>query len=218
MSDAFLIVLAGLLGGAHCIGMCGGFPLMIAHLTPERGRTARRLGLYGLGKTLSYMGLGLLVGGGGALVHRFMAGQQTLSLVLGGLLILAGIAYLLGVQLRAGSALVARGTRWLSAALKRLFDRGGASGSLSVGIMNGLLPCPLVYAMLLKAGASGTPLLGAATMGLFGLGTLPALFGLAWAGQFMTQRWRRYLDLAAGIILLALGALTVMRGLGGHMH
>lgn len=220
MIDYLLIVLAGVLGSAHCIGMCGGFPLIIAHLSPDAGPRALRMGLYGMGKTFSYAGLGLVVGGGGAVLHRLMGGQQVLGMVLGGLLIVAGGAYLFGPYLweqggLAGGRLVAKGTQWLAQALKRLFDRGGASGALSVGVMNGLLPCPLVYAMLLKAGAAGGPWPGALTMALFGIGTLPALFGLAWAGQFIKPYWRQRINLATGLLLVILGILTVMRSLGG---
>ncbi|MEZ4703187.1 MAG: sulfite exporter TauE/SafE family protein [Rhodothermales bacterium] len=216
MTDALLIVLAGLLGGAHCIGMCGGFPLMIAHLSPDTGSRTARMGLYGLGKTVSYMALGLVAGGGGALMHLLMGGQQILAGILGGLLIVAGVTYLFGQRGLAGSRLVARGTAWLAAALKRLFDRGGATGALSVGLMNGLLPCPLVYAMLLRAGAAATPLDGALTMGLFGLGTLPALFGLAWAGQFIKPYWRQRINVVTGLLLIALGIMTILRGMGAH--
>ncbi|MDZ4698162.1 MAG: sulfite exporter TauE/SafE family protein [Rhodothermales bacterium] len=216
MTDVLLIVLAGVLGSAHCIGMCGGFPLMIAHLSPDAGPRTLRMGLYGIGKTFSYAVLGLLVGGGGAVMHHLMGGQQLLGMVLGGLLIVAGVAYLFGQRGLAGGRLIAKATGWLGKTLKRLFERGGASGALSVGVMNGLLPCPLVYAMLLKAGAAGSAWHGALTMALFGIGTLPALFGLAWAGQFIKPYWRQRINLATGLLLIALGIMTVLRSLGGH--
>jgi uncharacterized protein len=216
MIDTLLVALAGVLGSAHCIGMCGGFPLMIAHLSPGAGPRALRMGLYGTGKTFSYAALGLLAGGGGAALHHLIGGQQLLGIVLGGLLIVAGAAYLFGQRGLVGGRLIAKATGWLGTALKWLFDRSGVSGALSVGVLNGLLPCPLVYAMLLKAGAAGGAWLGAMTMALFGIGTLPALFGLAWAGQFIKPCWRQRINLATGILLIVLGIITLFRSFGGH--
>lgn len=218
MSDAWLIVLAGFLGGAHCVGMCGGFPVMIAQLSPNAGTRWIRMGLYGAGKTLSYMALGLLIGGGGAALHLLMGQQQILSVILGGLLVVAGGAYVIGRGGFTGGKLVSRVTGWLSGTLRRWFNRGGAAGAFGIGVANGLLPCPLVYAMLLKAGAAATPLQGAATLGLFGVGTLPALFAMAWVGQFLQPYWRQQLDRVTGILLIVLGVLTILRGLGGPMH
>jgi hypothetical protein len=196
--------------------MCGGFPAMVSHLAPRPTAAAIRLGWYGLGKTLSYALLGAAAGGGALLALRLAAPQSALSLVLGGALVVAGVVYILVVgQGWAGPGL-ARFAARLGNVLRRAVERSGATGAFGVGVANGLLPCPLVYAMLLQAGAAGSPLAGAGTMALFGVGTLPALYGVAWAGHFLSKRWRPYLERMAGLVLVGLGAVTMLRGMAGQ--
>jgi sulfite exporter TauE/SafE len=82
------------------------------------------------------------------------------------------------------------------------------------GLLNGLLPCGLVYAYLAMAASSGDLLHGAAIMSLFGLGTIPAMVLTGYSGLFLSLSIRRYVFRAAAWCVVLTGLLCVMRGLG----
>lgn len=214
-SDSTLLWTAlplGFLGGLHCIGMCG--PIVIA-LARAQGTgwhaLAARL-LYSLGRTTTYVLLGLLIG---ALMSSLrMAGvQRWVSIALGGLI-------LLGVLLP---------TKWTSRllpgggvagpvlALKRAWGRLTHTDALPnqyvIGVLNGLLPCGLVYAAVAASGAMGSPLGSAAFMALFGLGTVPALLATAYAGHIILARFRVTYRRIVPISLAIVAALLILRGL-----
>jgi sulfite exporter TauE/SafE len=91
-----------------------------------------------------------------------------------------------------------------------------------LGMLNGLLPCALVYGLLARAAATGNPLDGAVVMAVFGLGTVPALYATGWAGSFFRPARRLWLMRLGGVLVVALGLLTMARGTmafgGGHGH
>ncbi|RMF59144.1 MAG: sulfite exporter TauE/SafE family protein [Bacteroidetes bacterium] len=91
----------------------------------------------------------------------------------------------------------------------------------ALGLLNGLLPCGLVYAALAAATASGTALRGAFLMAVFGLATVPALLVLGSTGVLMRPAWRVRLQRAGAVLVILLGLLTLVRGFpglhaGGH--
>jgi sulfite exporter TauE/SafE len=89
---------------------------------------------------------------------------------------------------------------------------------LAFGVLNGFLPCPLVYAFAVQAAASGGALPGLAVMLAFGLGTFPAMLAMASAGAWVragpvgVARWRLQGVRAAGAFIVALGLITLARG------
>src|SRR5690606_16435355 len=110
---------------------------------------------------------------------------------------------------------------WMSGVLGRLLQKGSNLSVLGIGLMNGLLPCGLVYAMLATAAATGTPLRGALTMGVFGLSTIPALVILSLTTRFAGVRWRTRVNQLAGVLVIIFGILTVLHGVSaghGGMH
>lgn len=195
--------LAGLIGSIHCIGMCGSFAIAC-------GGTARESFFWHAGRLTTYMILGALAGafGGSIPGPGWVAGVVSTVLIVYFAAVLAGLLpepkiKIPGVQ-RAASHLISRpdaGARYL------------------FGLVNGLLPCGLVYATLAVPVALGEPAAGAAAMLLFGLGTVPALatvtFGLRKIA-FRDMRVRRLL--AAGVLVAGLWSIGMRQGVIGSGH
>lgn len=212
-ADLLAIFLVGLLGSAHCVGMCGGFVVAIAQVN---GSSARRLQLhqtvYYLGKTLTYAVLGALAGAFGAAVGALLSGaQQLLSIGLGVFLVLVGLGLVGMLRRFAGPVGLAR-LPILTNAIGRMLRRRSRGATFSLGLLNGLLPCGLVYAMMAMAAATGRPAMGALTMAVFGLSTIPALYLVAITSFLLRPAWRARLQMVSGVLVIAIGLLTIVRG------
>jgi sulfite exporter TauE/SafE len=212
MQDLSLVFLVGLLGSAHCVGMCGGLIAGVAMSGPRDALHLRQAAYLG-GKTLAYAVFGALAGALGVLAGTLLAGVQgALTLALGLVLIVVGLA-LCGVGQRWARALplADRIAQPLTALIGRLLQRGDAQGLVGLGFVNGLLPCALVYGMLAKAATTGSAVGGALTMAVFGLGTVPALYLTGLLGARLPVRWRQRMQVAGGVLVVALGVLTAAR-------
>lgn len=210
----------GFVGSIHCLGMCGGF--VLATIPPGAGRW-RRLGdqlLLQAGKATSYAFLGALAG----LFGQKLLGLTAVSWAGRGLAIVAGLliggagAVLLGFG-RAG-ALGGKLAPLFRPILAPLVDRRPTGFPLVVGLLMGFLPCPLVWAGLGAAAATGSPAAGALSLAALSLGTIPMLLGVALVGgTLLPIGWRGALARASGVLLLALAAVTVWRGVvPAHDH
>jgi len=200
---AFLL---GLVGSAHCAGMCG--PLVLALPGGARGPFLVGRLLYNLGRVVTYMLMGALFG---LLGHGFvLAGlQRWLSLVLGGVILFG-----LFVSPRLAHVVpVTRFINWLKSTLGRSFQRRGLTSLFTVGLLNGLLPCGLVYIACAGATATGSLLSGMDYMIAFGLGTVPMLLAISLVGtkvQFVLRlRLQRLIPASLAIV----GALLLLRGM-----
>ena len=212
MPDLVAVFLIGLLGSAHCVGMCGGFVLAVAQgHGGARGAQVHQI-LYFLGKTLTYALFGAVAGGLGHVIGSVFSGvQDILSIVLGLFLVGIGLG-LLGVLRRfEGPRFMAR-FRKLPAVIGSLLKRRTHAATFGLGMVNGLLPCGLVYGVLALAAATGGPLRGALTMAVFGAATIPALYLLAMASFLMRPAWRMRLNRVSGVLVVMLGLVTVLRG------
>lgn len=174
-------LLAGLLGGGHCIGMCGGIVSALSFaLPPSRRHPARIAALmlsYNIGRISSYILAGLLVGGLGQLL---VAQIQPLATLLGWLatLMLVLMAFYIGQWWTGLTRVEALGKylwRYLEPLGRRLMPVSHPGQALAIGLIWGWLPCGLVYSMLLLALSSGSSFNGGLLMLAFGLGTLPTL-------------------------------------------
>jgi hypothetical protein len=206
--------LLGLLGSAHCIGMCG--PLVLSLGAPRHDvRLAVRLaqvGIYHLGRIATYALLGVAAGLAGGLFA--MAGLgRTLAVAGGALLVAAALA----------PALVRRSPSlagpWIPVAARagaaaRRWQHGHPfPGRFAAGLANGLLPCGMVYAALAAALAAGSVAEAALTMTAFGAGTTPALAVLSLSAAQIPIAWRRRVSRAAPAGLAIVGLLLIVRGM-----
>jgi hypothetical protein len=213
--DAFTSVVVmglmmGLFSSAHCVGMCG--PLVLAlPLHPSNPyRQAFQLLLYALGRISAYLILGILFGLLGQQIQ--MAGwQQSLSIGLGILM----IATVLLPQWKGFQTISLNPLfRPLHTALTRQFKKGRAGNLAFIGFLNGFLPCGMVYMAIAGALVLGDLTQAGLFMAGFGLGTVPALFALAWMANSVSFKWRASLQRVLPVFTLVLGLLFILRGLG----
>ena len=232
-SVLFTALFAGLLGSGHCFGMCGGIAAGLGSLSGQntghknKGRAqALSALLFNIGRILSYAALGLV-----AAWLLMQAGQilnvpkwsMILRLLTALMILLIGLQFLFNWQLlavieRAGANV------WklvLPLAVKASSLPGG-SGRLLLGLCWGLLPCGLVYSILLTAAAAGSPLSGALVMFAFGLGTLPSMLGMSLAAPalatLLSDQWTRKLMGIAMILLAILSLSLIMIHSQSHQH
>lgn len=215
MSELLLVFVIGLLGSAHCVGMCGGFVVALG-VAQRGGSVHARQALYFAGKTATYAAFGLLAGAAGAAVGLALSGfQGLLGVGLGLGLVAIGLG-LCGAfrRLDLASRITQRvaGARALGEAIRRLVTRGTPGATFGLGALNGLIPCGLVYALLVKAAATGSALGGAAVMATFGLATVPALYLTGLVGRWLPLSKRVWMTRLGGVLVIALGLLTVARG------
>jgi hypothetical protein len=207
-------LLSGLLGSlGHCLGMCGPLVLMMGLQLRARGMAGAPSHLLYHGSRIAvYAGLGAAVGAIGSLLGlgaplNSMAGVFSLLFGLG--VIAFGLGYLGLLPL----GKIEGGGAWLERAMSQAFQRGGHEGVMLLGVLNGLLPCGLVYSALLLASTMGGPLPGALGMVVFGLGTLPALLVVGMGAGALSPRVRQTLGRVAGVVIVLVGIQLVLRGL-----
>jgi sulfite exporter TauE/SafE len=196
--------------------MCAPFVLLVARrfVPAGAGRTAALSAQlwYACGRVTTYAVLGAVagfVGGVLELAGSLVGLQRAASVVAGAVLVLEALVGLAG----SGPLASTKGGR-LFARVTAAFGRRVPGHPLGLGLLLGLLPCGLLYSALIAAVARGGPAGGAAALVAFGLGTAPALLGLAVADELLA-RHRALLDRLARVFLLAMGAWFLRAGLGG---
>jgi len=208
----------GLLGGGHCLGMCGGLmgALTLAIPPEQRGRRLRLLLAYNLGRIFSYASAGLLLGLAGWAVASSPA---ALGLrVVAALLLIAMGLYLAGwwSGLTRIEALGRGLWRHIQPVASRLLPVSSLPRALLLGALWGWLPCGLVYSTLLWAASQGNAGYSAALMLAFGLGTWPVLLATGLAAERVNALLRRRsVRVAGGVLVMLFGIWTMP---GPHQH
>jgi sulfite exporter TauE/SafE len=205
-------LLLGLLGSLHCIGMCGPIALALPLQRKSTGALLSGIFIYNFGRASTYALLGALSGLAGSAL-KWAGGQQTLSITAGIIILLALFAGAYGKRIKITSPFA----KWFSAirnALGKLFKRKRSDALLLIGILNGLLPCGLVYAALGGAAATGSLLNGALFMFIFGIGTIPVLSFLSFAGTKISFSLREKMRKAVPVFVGIMALLLIVRGLG----
>ncbi|MEE4219879.1 sulfite exporter TauE/SafE family protein [Pseudomonas viridiflava] len=214
----FSALVLGLLGGGHCLGMCGGLmgALTLAIPREQRARRMQLLMAYNLGRIVSYAIAGFFSGVVGWAVAN-SPGATTLRVVAALLLIAMGL-YLAGwwsgltrIE-RLGRGL----WRYLQPFATRLLPISSIPRALLLGALWGWLPCGLVYSTLLWAASQGNAIDSALLMLAFGLGTWPVLLATGLAAERTTALLRRRSVRTAGGVLVILFGLWTLPG--PHQH
>jgi len=211
-------LILGLLGGGHCLGMCGGLmgALSLAIPAERRHQRLRLLVAYNAGRILSYTAAGLLLGlAGWALASGPLA---TVLRSIAGLLLIAMGLYLAGwwSGLTRIEALGRGLWRHLQPITRRFMPITNVPRALLLGGLWGWLPCGLVYSTLLWAASQGDALRSAALMFAFGLGTLPVLLATGLAAERLVGLLRkRGVRVAGGLLVMLFGLWTLP---GPHQH
>ena len=210
MTDLVLAFGAGLLGGVHCAGMCGGF-VVVAAAGGRRGwlfHAGRLAGYAALGAAAGLAGHGLDLGGAALGLHRLR------FLVSAVLLFLFGLAFLGAFPrrwLEPGSGAAVR----MITAVRR---RGGPYAWLLLGLPIGLLPCGLLYPMYALAAGSGSPARGALLLLAFGLGTVPLLGSVSVVFERLRVPARQRLLRGVGVVMLLMAVWMGWRGFTALPH
>ena len=198
----------GLAGSLHCAGMCG--PLALALPAAGKGPWGFVLGraAYNLGRIITYCALGLLFGLIGKTL--WLAGIQRWVSIGLGVMLLAGLfsARKLGVS-RPVTALVER----LKSGMSGLLRRRSFGGSVLLGLLNGLLPCGLVYVACAGATTTSGAVAGAQYMTAFGLGTVPMMLAIGLSGRLVPVSLRLKLRRAIPVSVFVLATLLILRGM-----
>ena len=219
-----MIFVAGFAGSFHCVGMCGGFACALGSDPAGRRATVERHLLYNTGRLTTYTFIGVLAGTlgqglvGQSLPGSLAAGQRVLALASGTLMILMAMQFF-GYFQRVHLFVTGFAGNTLVVSLRNLIAAPGRGAPITLGVINGWLPCPLVYAFAAQAAATAGPLQGFMTMLAFGLGTFPAMLMMGGTGELIRPAWRRRGVWLAGLFLLILGAITFARGVipfAGH--
>ena len=209
-SSYFALVLVGLLGGTHCIGMCGG--IVGALSLGATSRPSLHLA-YNAGRILSYGVAGAIAGalGGASLALSDQLPARVMLFVLANLMLVALGLYLMGVTraLAFSERFGAKLWRHLQPLTRRYLPARTMAQAFPLGVLWGWLPCGLVYSALVTALASGSAASGAALMLAFGLGTLPNLL----LAGLLAVRLKAYAAMPA--VRLAAGLLVLCFGLWG---
>jgi sulfite exporter TauE/SafE len=213
---SFLAALAaGFLGSGHCLGMCGGIvgALQVGN-TPARARTFAFTLLHNLGRILSYMMAGAIVGALGGTIGLLSGWHwwpEILRIATAAVMILIGLS--LALRWRGLNALERWGARFwakLAPLARHLLPARTPAQALAAGMLWGWLPCGLVYTLLAAAAVSGSAAAGAGVMLGFGLGTVPAMLGAGLAaGALGRKPWIGTMRRLAGVLLIVFGAWTL---------
>ena len=200
----------GFFGSFHCIGMCGPIALAVG----GKGNQTFLFNkiIYNLGRSLTYACLGLLVGVLGFSLS--LAGiQQGVSVTMGLLIVLFSLSYKKADRFITIPAL-SGAVKWIKTRLTQYLKSGSKFAFFSTGLVNGLLPCGMVYMALVVAIGMQSPLLGATYMFFYGLGTIPMLLGLMVSGNLLPVVRRQQFQKAIPFLGFLIGLLMVFRGLG----
>ncbi len=218
-----LVFGAGLLGSAHCIGMCGPLALALGASENRPLPNLKRQLIYSVGRIFTYTFLGVAAGFSGLWLTR---GSSTPIQIQAWLGIIAGLTLLI-VGLTTTGVL----PRWKAISgptggtggclagswMAGFFNAPGWTNVFLAGIFTGFIPCGLVYAFLAKAVATHSILLGGATMLCFGFGTIPLMVLTGCGGNLLSMKMRtKALKVAAWCVVVA-GCMTIARG-AGHLN
>ena len=203
MWTAFLI---GLIGGSHCMFMCGPLILFLRH--NRRNYTFQKFTLHQISRILGYAVLGSIVGLVGygfslASLHRYV------SLVLGGLLIYTALSALLPFP----DFLYPKKWGYVNKWISSIYSRLSSTSYIPLGVLNALLPCGLVYTALAASATYFDPLKGALFMVLFGLGTIPALLLMFFIPSALVAAKKKVMRFTLPLTTMLVGLLLILRGL-----
>ncbi len=205
-------LILGLMGSFHCAGMCG--PIAIA--LPLHGNTIPQKifggALYNLGRTATYGIMGALFGllGQGIEMIGF---QQKISVIMGALMIISALfPALFKNQYRMDKSWFSFVAK-LKSTIGKMFSIRSFSSLFLIGLLNGLLPCGLVYMAIAGAIGTGDVIIGSLYMILFGLGTIPMLLGISLAGNFLNSTVRNKINKLIPVLIVVVGIFFILRGL-----
>jgi uncharacterized protein len=206
-------LILGLLGSLHCVGMCGPIAFMLPVDRSNSIKKVSQISIYHFGRLLAYSIIGLVFGLVGKSLYIF-GFQQQLSIAIGIIMIVLVLIpyktlgkYNLSKPL---NKLISRVKSGLGQALKKKTS----DTFLTIGFLNGFLPCGLVYMAVFGSIATGSLLQGSFYMILFGIGTIPLMTSAIYLGKFLNSTMKQRIQKAIPVFVVLIGVLFILRGLG----
>lgn len=205
-------LILGLIGSFHCIGMCG--PIAVALPISNKSWALKLTGtlLYNFGRAITYGAMGAVFGvlGEGIQLGGF---QSWVSIAMGAIMIISVLFPVLFRNTGLMDRYIYGYVDKLKQQLAPMFKNSSLGSLFVIGLLNGLLPCGLVYVALASAIATGGVVSGALFMFLFGLGTLPMLAVVTLIGNVISGRFKSFLNKLIPYVIVIIGALFILRGL-----
>jgi sulfite exporter TauE/SafE len=216
--DLIIILSTAFLGSVgHCIGMCGGIVVAYSSSKIDQTSSWHRQTLshlsYNFGRVTTYTILGAMFGLVGKAIAFTPTTKGVLFVLTGILMIMAG-ASLLGNFSFLNSAEVSISKQgWFRETFKKLIHDPSLSSFYLLGMLNGIIPCGLVYSFAIFAASTASPLWGAVVMATFGLATIPALFFLGTITKFLQRgSLRGTMMKLAAMLVVFYGLFTLYKG------
>jgi uncharacterized protein len=212
MIDLYTALTIGLIGSLHCIGMCG--PIAVALPLGHKGWFDRTSGafLYNIGRSLTYGVLGALFGLLGKGIQ--MAGIQQWASIVMGVIMIASVLFPFLFRGKVNFERITSGYAVkLISHFRKMFGKQSKSNLFLIGLLNGLLPCGLVYVAVAGAINTNDILMGTMFMIVFGLGTLPVMLGVTLVGNLISGGLRQKLNKVVPVFIVILGIIFILRGL-----
>ncbi|NOR55157.1 MAG: sulfite exporter TauE/SafE family protein [Sulfurovum sp.] len=216
--DLIIILTTAFLGSVgHCIGMCGG--IVVAYSSSKIDQkssylrqTASHLA-YNFGRVTTYAILGAFFGYVGQVLAFTPTTKGILFTITGLLMILAGLSLLGKIKFLNSAEWSVSKYAWFQKSFKKLMSSSSYRSFYLLGMLNGIIPCGLVYSFAIFAASTANPLAGALVMATFGLATIPALFFLGFLTKFLQKGSLRgtMMKLAALLVILY-GVFTLTKG------
>jgi sulfite exporter TauE/SafE len=208
--SAFIL---GLISSLHCIGMCGPIAMMLPVDRQKEAKKITQIITYHLGRLAAYASIGLLFG----LLGRgfFLAGlQQKTSVFIGVAMILIVVIPERVFNKYNFSKPVYRIISKIKSTLGSQFKKKSYKAIFTIGLLNGFLPCGMVYAALFGAIAMQSAGFGVLYMILFGLGTIPLMTTVVYINGMIQLPFRNKIQKAVPYVAVVIGVLFILRGLG----
>jgi sulfite exporter TauE/SafE len=209
----FAALTLGMIGSFHCIGMCG--PLAFSLPLKNDNDFAKFTGslLYNSGRILTYSCLGMLFGLAGKSFSLF-GFQQWLSVIVGITILFFLVAPKKWIAAKSTDTLFAKYNYKIRSVLGQLFFKKNYASLFAIGMLNGLLPCGLIYMAIAGAIAYASPFESAFFMASFGLGTLPVMWSVSFFGNYIGIEIRKKIRSAYPVLMAMMACLLILRGMG----
>ena len=222
--DLIIILTTAFLGSVgHCIGMCGG--IVVAYtsskVNPQSSylmQTASHLA-YNFGRVTTYIILGALFGFLGQVLAFTPTTKGVLFVITGLLMIVAGLSLLGNLKFLNSAEWSVSKYAWYQNSFKKLITSKSYGSFYLLGMLNGIIPCGLVYSFAIFAASTATPWGGALVMATFGLATIPALFFLGFITKFLQKgNLRGTMMKLAAMLVIVYGVFTLYKGYNFIAH
>lgn len=206
-------LILGLLGSFHCIGMCGPIAFVLPVDKKNTAKSIFQVSIYHFGRLITYSLIGLIFGLVGKSLYIFGI-QQQLSIIIGLLMIIVVLIPYKTFNKFNFSKPLYRFISKIKSVLGKQLKKKSPDTFLTIGFLNGFLPCGLVYMAVFAAIATGSAIKGSLYMFVFGLATIPLMTTAVYFSRFLTSVMRKKIQKAIPIFVIVIGLLFILRGLG----